>query len=609
MPFDPPQWLPALSEIPHSVTLEQFVLDSDNSHRAPKSSHPALVCGVTGKSYDLTTVRSRVDCIARSLRSIPVLQSSSVESVSEWNKVVAIYSLNTIDYILAALAVHRIGGVVTTVSAAYTPSQLEVQLAHARATVVFTCQELLSNVEAVCEILGISKDCVFILQTPGQDQEMESKDSSYLSVDDLVTRGPSLPPMRHFELANREGERRTAVLAYSSGTSGLPKGLMLSHRNLIAQIMQSVNFESIAREEHAKDMELRYYREACLCVVPISHILGFIQISLISMYRGDTVVVLPKYDLDSMMQAVERYRIARLYLVPPMIIDIIRNGKRLKEKYDLSSVRSIFTGAAPLGAEPALKLTALFPKWAILNAYGLTECAGGMTFTSPKEVCLGSCGSLASSNRIQLRSLDGMNEITGHDYRGEIYLRGPSVFLGYYQNEAANREVFVELDNGCYMRTGDEAMIKCSKSGNEHVFITDRIKECVTLPLTLEELMLRRANRPYRMIKVKGIQVAPAELEAHLLSHPAISDCAVIGVPAEREGEVLKAFVVLTQSGQSPVERHQLKEDILAHVRKNKPRYYWLDKGGIEFVDRIPKSASGKILRRILREQERSSVP
>ncbi|KAL8741749.1 MAG: hypothetical protein Q9190_005683 [Brigantiaea leucoxantha] len=177
-------------------------------------------------------------------------------------------------------------------------------------------------------------------------------------------------------------------------------------------------------------------------------------------------------------------------------------------------------------------------------------------------------------------STDGI-EVKGYDQPGELVVRSPSVVLGYLNNDAANNETFQDG----WMRTGDEAVVKKGPKGTEHVFIVDRIKE---------------------LIKTKGLQVAPAELEAHLLTHPAVADCAVIPVPDEAAGELPKAFVVKSSSVGLEDNDLLLKRDIQKHVENHKARHKWL-KGGVDFVDVIPKSPSGKILRRMLRDKEKEA--
>ncbi|EDU41677.1 long-chain-fatty-acid-CoA ligase [Pyrenophora tritici-repentis Pt-1C-BFP] len=170
-------------------------------------------------------------------------------------------------------------------------------------------------------------------------------------------------------------------------------------------------------------------------------------------------------------------------------------------------------------------------------------------------------------------------EITGYDQPGELLIKSPSVVLGYHNNEKANAETFQDG----WLRTGDEALFRKAPSGHEHLFIVDRIKE---------------------LIKVQGYQVAPAELEAHLLSHPMVKDCAVIQVPNEKTGEVPKAFVVKASSVGLEDNDRLVARDITKYVEQHKARYKWLG-GGVEFVDEIPKSPSGKILRRLLRDCEK----
>ena len=208
----------------------------------------------------------------------------------------------------------------------------------------------------------------------------------------------------------------------------------------------------------------------------------------------------------------------------------------------------------------------------------MTESATLACCTPATDVDFGSSGVIVPGAEMRLVTPDGV-EITGHDQPGELLVRSPSVALGYLHNPEATRETF---QHG-WLRTGDEALIRLSPRGNEHVWIVDRIKE---------------------LIKVKGIQVAPAELEAHLLAHPAVADCAVIPVPDDRAGEVPKAFVVKRAGLALEHSDALVKRDIRRHVEKHKSRAKWLD-GGVEFVDQIPKSPTGKILRRMLRDKER----
>ena len=358
---------------------------------------------------------------------------------------------------------------------------------------------------------------------------------------------------------------------------------MISHYNVLANTVQISTYEAPHREKLRKELNLTEYTETCLGLLPMSHIYGLIVISHLGPYRGDAVIVLPKYDFKWLLQSIQDYKIQMLYLVPPMIIHLTKEAKTCKQ-YDLSSVRSAFTGAAPLGKETADQLLAMFPKWAVRQGYGLTETATVVCSTSPHDIWFGSSGSLLPGLSARIVTVEG-KEITEHDQPGELWVKSPSVCLGYLNNKKATDETFVQADDGRYMRTGDEAIIAKSPQGEEHVFIVDRIKE---------------------LIKVKGMQVAPAELEAHLLTHEAVNDCVVIGIPSDREGEVPKAFVVKAP-GSIEESDSLVKRQIQKHVEEHKSNHKWL-RGGVEFIDEVPKSPSGKILRRMLRDKEKEKM-
>ncbi|KAI6968290.1 phenylacetyl-CoA ligase-like protein [Hortaea werneckii] len=356
---------------------------------------------------------------------------------------------------------------------------------------------------------------------------------------------------------------------------------MISHKNVIANTLQFVTHEKPCRDALAKEQNIPEYTESCLGLLPFSHIYGLVVINHASIYRGDGVVVLPKYDFKILLATIQNFKLQMLYLVPPMIIHLVNQKETLKN-YDLSSVRACFTGAAPLGKETADDLLSIFPHWKVKQGYGLTETSTVVCTTTDDDIWLGSSGSILPGVTCKLVTIEG-HEIEGYDQPGELWVKSPSVVLGYNNNEQASRETFVDVQDGRYMRTGDEAVIRRSPGDVEHVFIVDRIKE---------------------LIKVKGHQVAPAELEAHLLTYPAVSDVVVIGIPSDREGEVPKAFVVKTPGGSIEESDAMLKRQIVKFVEQHKTDYKRL-RGGVEFVEAVPKSPSGKILRRLVRDQEK----
>lgn len=357
---------------------------------------------------------------------------------------------------------------------------------------------------------------------------------------------------------------------------------MISHYNVIANTLQINTYEAPYRQMLCEEEGNTHYTENALGLLPLSHIYGLIVIAHSSTYRGDGVIVLPKYDFKWLLTSIQDYKISMLFLVPPMIIHLTKQKEECK-KFDLSSVRGCFTGAAPLGKETADELSKQFPKWHIRQGYGLTETCTVVCSSAPHDIWFGSSGSLLPGMTARIVTVEGV-EITGYDQPGELWVKSPSLVLGYLNNDKANRETFLDEADGRYMRTGDEAVIAKSPNGNEHITITDRIKE---------------------LIKVKGHQVAPAELEAHLLTHEAVNDVVVIGIPSDREGEVPKAFVVKNPGAKG--DDASLKKAIEKHVADHKTDYKRL-RGGVEFIEIVPKSPSGKILRRLMRDQEKAKM-
>lgn len=576
MVFTSPSWVPQLPfSPPDSVSICDFMLEEHHGRHPLGYSNNPFTCGLTGKTYTSLEVRERVDYLARGLAKELGFHPNKG---SEWDKVVAVFSVNTLDTLPLAWATHRLGGVQSPANAAYSAPELEYQLKNSGAKALFTCVPLLATAQEAAKKSGIPDNRIYILDLPKEFTGGKGAPSGMKTVDDLIREGKELDRLEKLDWREGDGAKKAAFLCYSSGTSGLPKGVMISHRNVIANTLQIGTYDKPYRDSVIKDLRNQSdYTENVLGLLPMSHIYGLVVICHASVYRGDGVIVLPKFDFQITMQAVQDYKINTLFLVPPIIILMTKN-KPLLAKYDLSSVWSLFTGAAPLGKETAEDLQAIFPSWKIRQGYGLTETCTVVTSSSPDDIWFGSSGSILPGIECKIVTPEG-NEVTGYDQPGELLVKSPAVVLGYLNNDKANAETFQDG----YMHTGDEAVIRKSPNGHEHVFIVDRIKE---------------------LIKVKGHQVAPAELEAHLLTHPAVNDCAVIQIPDDDAGEVPKAFVVKSPSVGLEESDRMVARDIQKHVEKTKARYKWIT-GGIEFIDEIPKSPSGKILRRFLRDREK----
>ncbi|CAK7201999.1 hypothetical protein SEUCBS139899_004717 [Sporothrix eucalyptigena] len=575
MVFHPPAWVPQLPiDPPDSVTIEQF-MTSESFGRQPfsKSRNP-FTCGLTGKTYSWPEMTQRVDYLSRAIGKRLGWQAAEG---TPWDKVIAIFSLNSIDYLTALYVAHRFSGISTPANAAYSSLELQHQLSTSGAQAVFTCAALLETTLKATRAVNIADDKVFIIDVPGAPDAAQKAATQQPSLDQLVAEGSKLPALDVVKWTKGQGARQPAFLCYSSGTSGLPKAVMISHRNVIANVLQISTYESVGR----KGVNITTQVEIGL--LPFSHIYGLVVIAHAGSFRGDEIIVLPKFELETFLAAIQKHRIQQLRVVPPIVIRLLRT-QEVCSKYDLSSVRFLYTGAAPTGQETLLDLRAIYPKWRIGQGYGMTETSTVVCSTSEHDTFDRSSGSLVPGAKAKIIGFDGQ-EVTKYDTPGELLVQAPSVTLGYLNNEKATNETFVFHDDGRWIRTGDEVIVTLAPSGNEHIVVVDRIKE---------------------LIKVKGHQVAPAELEAHLLTHPAVSDTAIIQVPDDNAGEVPKAFVVRAPAYASKPEAEVARE-IAKHVEEHKAPYKWL-KGGVEFIDVIPKSPSGKILRRLLRDQEKAKA-
>ncbi|KAF2215735.1 hypothetical protein CERZMDRAFT_35046 [Cercospora zeae-maydis SCOH1-5] len=552
--------------IPDSVPVSRFMLEEEHGRCRLEDSKVPLVHALSGRQISTLDLKNRVDWLARGLAKELSWQPNEG---SEWDKVVVIFAENSLDFLPVSWAVHDLGGVVSPANAAYKSKELNHHLQSSGACVVFTTISLLTTAAAALNGSGVRRERVYILGEPGGDPPEDLR-----SVEALIAEGSKLPPIPRLQWSKGQGARQCAFLMYSSGTTGLPKGVVVSHKNIIANVLQISAFEADQRTPHQ--------HEVVLGLLPQTHIYGLVAVFHLSIYRGDQVIVLPEFKINTLCQSIEAYKINVLYVVPPIIVSMLRASKGLS-KFDLSSVTEVFSGAASLDPDTIKSLREQHPSWIIRQAYGMTETATVVSSTPKYDVVPGSVGTLLPGVRARIMSLTSDLEVSGHGEAGELQIQSPSVTdLGYRNNPQATQETFGERGDQ-WLRTGDKAMFMQSPHGREHLFIVDRIKE---------------------LIKVKGHQVAPAELESLLLSHPFVEDVAVIPVPDHAAGEVPKACVVLSQEPRPLAfqSEREIEDELHDFVRTEKAHYKWL-KGGIEFVDHIPRSPSGKILRRILRDQ------
>ncbi|KAF5602572.1 26S proteasome non-ATPase regulatory subunit 12 [Fusarium pseudocircinatum] len=573
MVFTPPDWVPHLPfgelDPPDSISIGEF-LTNENFGRYPisKSRNP-FTCGLTGRTFTTTEFNERKECLAKTLKQRLDWEPNTG---SPFEKTACVHCVNTIDYLTVLLAIHRLNGLATPANAAHSVTELTHQLKSSGAVALFACASLLDTALEAAQAAGISHNAIFVVDVPGY-----KIDTPFKTVEAMIAEGVNLPDIERLQWTEGQGARQPAFLCYSSGTSGVPKAVMISHQNVISNVMQYRAHELVSREKLAIETQVE------LGVLPFSHIYGLVVIAHSAFYRGDEVIVLPQYQLRTVLRAISRFSINQLMLVPPMVHQIVTSSGELKG-HCLDSVRCLYTGAAPISEDIMAQLKGLYPTWNITQGYGMTEATGLVTSTSEHDILPRSSGSLLTGTRVKIVGLDA-KEIERYDEPGELLVQSPSVALGYLNNEKATAETFVFGKDGRWLKSGDEAVITRGPSGHEHVVIVDRIKE---------------------LIKVKGFQVAPAELEAHLLTHPAVADCAVVRAFDEKAREVPKAFVVKSALVDTETD-DKISHDIVSYVKEHKASYKWIT-GGVEFVDSIPKSPSGKILRRQLRAKATGDV-
>ena len=507
--------LPAV-DIPVAPVTE-FVLRRVNDH----PEKPALIDGTTGRTYSFAELSDVIHRLAGGLVARGFAPGDTL----------ALMAPNLPEYAIIFHAVAVAGGVVTTVNPTYGADEVAFQLRDAGATELVTvgmfaevAKEAITGTE-ISEVITIDG----VAGTTALDSIFGDpiQQSPVNPVDDVV------------------------VLPYSSGTTGLPKGVMLTHHNLVANICQC---------DHA--IVYQPDGEVALAFLPFFHIYGMQVLMNGLLANGVTVVTLPRFDLDQALSLVQEHRITRFFAVPPVVLALAKHPA--VDSYDLSSLVQVFSGAAPLGAEIAMEAEKRIG-CEVVQGYGMTELSPVSHTTPPGMFKAGSSGVTVSNTESRIVDPD-----TGEDQpfgeRGELWVRGPQVMKGYLNNPEATAAT---LDSDGWLHTGDVAII----DDDHHMTIVDRVKE---------------------LIKYNGFQVPPAELEA-LLTHPEVNDVAVIGIPDESAGELPKAFIV--RSPGSEVTAEDLQAFVAEHVASYKHIRL------VEFIDEIPKSASGKILRRLLRDQ------
>jgi acyl-CoA synthetase (AMP-forming)/AMP-acid ligase II len=500
------------------VSLPDFVLEN----AAELGRTPALIDGPSGRTITYEQLAGAVRSGAAGLAKRGFGKGD----------VFAIYSPNLPEYAIAFHAVASLGGVTTTANPLYTVDELTFQLKDSGAKYLLTVPPFLEPAADAAGRAGLSEVFVF------GEAEGATPFSSLMS--------SGAPP--HTDIDPHED---IVVLPYSSGTTGYPKGVMLTHHNLVANVCQ---MNAVAPVSEA---------DTLIGVLPFFHIYGMTVIMNAAIRRGATIVTMPRFDLEQFLQLIQDYKITRAHLVPPIVLALAKHP--VVENFDLSSLRHITSGAAPLSGDLSEDCAGRID-CQVVQGYGLTETSP-VTHVVADELPNkpGSIGPPIPNTECTVVDAASGAEVEPGNL-GEVWIRGPQVMRGYLNNEAATAAT---IDDDGWLHTGDIGY--ADEDG--YFFLVDRLKE---------------------LIKYKGYQVAPAELEALLVAHPEIADAVVIGRPDPEAGEIPKAFVV---------KRGEVSEDeIVAFVADRVAPQKKIR--AVEFIEGIPKSPSGKILRRVLKEKD-----
>ena len=519
-----------------AVTIPEVpVTDYILRHAARLADKPALIDAPSGRTLTYGQLAEAIKRVATALSRRGFKKGD----------VFAIYSPNLPEYAVVFHGVASLGGTVTTVNPLYTAGELANQLKDSKAKLLITVPPFLDKAKEAAALAGGIEDIYVFGTAEGARPYSELLDA------------PPTPPKIAIDPKND-----VVVLPYSSGTTGLPKGVMLTHHNLVANLCQSAgmqNFDAFTE------------RDVTLAVLPYFHIYGMVVIMKLGLAGGGTVVSMPRFDMQEFLTYVQKYKLTVLPLVPPIILGMVKHPAL--DTFDLSSVRLVFSGAAPLGEELVKQLTAKLG-CPVVQGYGMTE-ASPVTHLSPTKNTVfkpGSCGRIVPNTEVKLVDPVTGDEVGGPNKDGELLMRGPQIMKGYLNRPADTAD---SIDREGWYHTGDVGYV----DEDGWFFIVDRTKE---------------------LIKYKGMQVAPAELEALLLTHPNILDAAVVRRADEEAGEVPKAFIVLKPDEASKATKAEaisawVAERVAPHKRIRH----------IEYIDAIPKSASGKILRRVLVDMEK----
>jgi acyl-CoA synthetase (AMP-forming)/AMP-acid ligase II len=532
-----------------------------NQHDIP-SSQPIYINAVTTESRTVADIHQRTKSLASGLRSLGVKSCD----------VVALFSPNTIDYAITCYAILGCAATVSPVNAASTPTELAAQLTTSTSKYLIVHSSLLSIAQSATKLLP----SITLIQADENSSPLSTPTALY-----LATHSPADPLTT---IPANKVKSHLAFLCFSSGTTGAAKGVMTTHHNIVSNVLQW-KLQLHAEFGHSQNM---------IGFLPFSHIYGLNVYICHPLVRGSTVYVMPRFDLPLYLSLIQTHRPEQLIVVPPVVLALVKDP--MVAKYDLSSVKRFMSGAAPLSNELREAAEKRFRELYKTDVYGMQ--AWGMTETSPLGTAIttqyldkrSTVGNLAPNMSMCVVDPDTLLDCElapdskNETVPGELWVCGPNVASGYYRNPKATADAtYTDEEGNKWFRTGDIGTL----DSDGFLTIVDRIKE---------------------MIKYKGFQVIPSELEGKLLEHPEVDDVCVVGIHVEAIAtEVPVGFITvkpatIEKKGKEAVQK-EVKQWLESRVANHKKC-----RGGIYVVSEVPKSPSGKILRRLLKKEWEETV-
>ncbi|WP_329251961.1 4-coumarate--CoA ligase family protein [Streptomyces sp. NBC_01478] len=519
------------SEYADVPAVELPIHDAVLARAAEFGDEPALVDGTDGTTLTYTQLDAFHRRIAAGLADAGVRKGD----------VLALHSPNTVAFPLAFYAATRAGASVTTVHPLATPEEFAKQLRDSAARWIVTLSPLLGTARRAAELAGGVEEIFVCDSAPG-----------HRSLADMLGSTDPEP------VVDIDPVTDVAALPYSSGTTGSPKGVMLTHRQIATNLAQLEPAVPTGPGDRI------------LAVLPFFHIYGLTALMNAPLRMGAAVVVLPRFELETFLAAIENHRITGLYVAPPIVLALAKHPA--VAQYDLSSLKYIISAAAPLDANLAAACSERLGLPPVGQAYGMTELSPGTHVVPVRDMASappGTVGKLIAGTEMRVVALEDPDKDLGIGEAGELLIRGPQVMKGYLGRPD---DTAAMIDQDGWLHTGDVGYV----DAGGWTYVVDRVKE---------------------LIKYKGFQVAPAELEALLLTHPDIADAAVVGEYNDDNNEVPHAYVVRQQTA---VDLPELTEgEVMMYVAERVAPYKRVRR--VTFIDAVPRAASGKILRRELR--------